>query len=134
MTTAVLEPLTENTMTDLMAARDAARIEWNRFRKLLQRVAEDGKVDPGVLKEVKHALLMTELSPHAAPPMELVVDPARLAFEDATGIFVRARLAEKWASYDIAQLERESLLTWLRSRPNFAEQTVLLLLNHSRDA
>lgn len=64
--------------------------------------------------------------------MELKVDSKRLKqFE--TGIFVRATLDGKWGSYDIADLEKESLLDWLRSRGGdnpWAEDVVGILLGH----
>jgi hypothetical protein len=67
--------------------------------------------------------------------MELKVDPERLAKYDAnpTGYYVRAEHAGSWSSFDINTLDRESLLTWLRSRegPNrWMEGVVLGLLGH----
>lgn len=50
-----------------------------------------------------------------------------------TNIYVRANLDGNWGSYDIAALESDSLLTWLRSRGGhnpWAENCVLLLLGH----
>lgn len=76
---------------------------------------------------------------------ELIVDPERFeankGVADSTGIFVRARWPNDapsdgvrfWDSHDIQNLTKESLLEWLRSRPNFAEDTVLLLLGYERD-
>jgi hypothetical protein len=69
-----------------------------------------------------------------APTMELRVDEARYAAfvreGRGTGIFVRARLDASWGSYDLSTLERESLITWLRSADELAESTVLRLLGH----
>ncbi len=64
--------------------------------------------------------------------MELQVDPERLDIPE-TGIFVRAKLNDKWGSHDIAHLKPESLLVWLRSRGGenvWAENVVFLLLGH----
>lgn len=51
-----------------------------------------------------------------------------------TGIYVRAvNVAGMWNSVDIAELERDSLHRWLRSRGGvnlFAENCVLVLLGH----
>lgn len=78
---------------------------------------------------------------------DLIVDQAR--FEQAvdmkppddeatgphiTGIFVRARREGRWGSYDIYVLDKESLMTWLRSRGGdnpWAESVVAMLLNHA---
>jgi hypothetical protein len=65
--------------------------------------------------------------------MEYKVDPNRSETFFDTGIFVRAKNGTKWDSYDIAQLERESLHAWLRSRDGknlWAENVVLLLLGY----
>ena len=53
----------------------------------------------------------------------------------ATNIFVRAKFEDAWGSYDIAELDRLSLLRWLRSRGGenlWAENTVLSLLGHAQ--
>jgi len=48
-----------------------------------------------------------------------------------TGIYVRAFGPDgKPGSFDIAELDRQSVLDWLRTRPELAERTVLLLLGH----
>lgn len=66
--------------------------------------------------------------------MELKVDPAR--DELHTGIFVRAKNAEGgWDSVDIAELDRDSLHAWLRSRGGenlWAENCVMQLLGHDQ--
>lgn len=65
---------------------------------------------------------------------ELVVDAGRADLHGASGIYVRAKDAEgKWGSYDIAELDKDSLLTFLKSRGGdnpWAESTVLILLGH----
>ncbi len=67
---------------------------------------------------------------------ELRVDPERYDPEDdsnKTTIFVRAKLNEQWLSVDIADLDKESLLVWLRSRggkSEWAEDTVGIMLGH----
>lgn len=63
----------------------------------------------------------------------LHVDPERLEFADLTGIYVRAKLNDKFGTYDIAQLTKDSLLEWLTSRGGFnpwAEDVVGILLGH----
>jgi len=54
--------------------------------------------------------------------------------ENATGIFIRAEDSNgKFGSFDIAQLDKESLLAWLKSRGgdnSYAEDTVGILLGH----
>ena len=68
--------------------------------------------------------------------MDLKVDQDRCSKSLATGIYVRSRnpgLDDKWGSYDISELDRESLKTWLRSRGGenaWAENVVGMLLDH----
>lgn len=64
--------------------------------------------------------------------MELRADPGRAVNGD-TGIYVRAKVGDKWDSYDIAQLDKASLLAWLLSRGGsnpWAENVVGILLGH----
>lgn len=67
------------------------------------------------------------------------VDPTRVYQTDrareahATGIYVRAQLGETWGSFDIAELDKASLLDWLRSdggSNKLAENTVGIILGH----
>lgn len=54
-----------------------------------------------------------------------------------TGIFVRAKLGDKWGSYDISELTLDSLRMWLRSRGGaneWAENVVCMLLGHALTA
>ena len=65
--------------------------------------------------------------------MDLTIDPEPQHLADTTGIYVRAKVDDKWKSVDIAQLNKESLLTWLRSRDGdnpWAEDVVGILLGH----
>jgi hypothetical protein len=66
---------------------------------------------------------------------DLRIDKARTLTPE-TGICVRAiNSDEKWASVDIAWLDRESLLTWLRGSSGdnpLAENVVCTLLGHYR--
>lgn len=64
---------------------------------------------------------------------ELCVDPERAARGWATGVFVRAKLGSRYESVDVVTLDRESFLRWLQSRPAFAEQMCLILLEHPRE-
>jgi len=70
---------------------------------------------------------------------ELQVDVTRQAVvnadvdESVTGIFVRAQNDGRWGSYDIAFLDAESLLKFLRSRGSdnrWAEDVVGILMGH----
>lgn len=67
---------------------------------------------------------------------ELTPDPDRIAnpnYHGLTGIFVRAKHAGKWGNFDIAELDRASLLSWLRSRGGdnrWAEETVGIILGY----
>lgn len=70
---------------------------------------------------------------------ELCIDPTRrIEVGEATGIFVRARDMEgHFGSFDIYELDRDSLVAWLRSRGGenkWAENTVLLLLGWDHEA
>lgn len=66
--------------------------------------------------------------------LELRLDPERKQYADLTGIYVRARDADgSWDSFDIAELDADSLIAWLRSRGGenpWAENTVGMLLRH----
>lgn len=64
--------------------------------------------------------------------MELNIDPERLDMGE-TGIYIRGKLAGNWGTYDISALDKESLLTWLKSRGGdnrWAEDVVGILLGH----
>jgi len=67
---------------------------------------------------------------------DLIVDVDRAAdpeLSESTGIFVRAKLGDKWGSWDIAQLTKGSLLSWLKSRGGdnpYAEDVVGILLGY----
>lgn len=64
---------------------------------------------------------------------ELNCDPVRTDCYPETRIYVRAKRSDKWESVDIGELDRESLMIWLRSRGGdnpWAESTVALLLGH----
>ena len=60
--------------------------------------------------------------------------PERIGKFGETGIYVRAQdINGKWISCDIADLTRDSLFQWLRSRGGenpYAENVVGLLLGH----
>lgn len=57
--------------------------------------------------------------------------------DDPTGIYIRAIGADgRWGTYDIAQLDRDSLVEFVRSRgavTTWALHIVLILLGHDRD-
>jgi hypothetical protein len=66
--------------------------------------------------------------------MILKVDPDRLLFDrlGGTGVYVRAKNGETWVNADVAELDRESLLEWLRASPTRAEEMVLIMMGHPR--
>lgn len=68
------------------------------------------------------------------PSPPLTVDPDRVENNHSySGIFIRATHDGRWGSYDIAELDRASLLRFLRSRGGhneWAEGVVLGLLGH----
>lgn len=73
----------------------------------------------------------------APEPLDLQVSPARSmrakVDNNYTGIYVRARYNGRIDNYDIIELDRDSLVRWLKSRGGsneWAENTVLLLLGH----
>lgn len=68
----------------------------------------------------------------ASAVIELRVDSSRIGVTE-TGIYVRAKHDDKWGSHDIAELDRDSLRAWLRSRGGdnpWAESVVEALLGH----
>lgn len=73
--------------------------------------------------------------PAADPNIRYEVDPERAAkMYGETGIHVRAVDHEgRWGPFDIAELKKESLARWLRSRGGanaIAEKLVLYLMGH----
>ena len=69
--------------------------------------------------------------------MELIVDVERhtenMKREVRTGVLVRAKMDDRFINADIADLDKASLLTWLKSRGGdnrWAEDTVGILLGH----
>lgn len=64
------------------------------------------------------------------------IDPNRQ--NRRTGIYVRAQTGTgDWMSVDLSQLDRNSLMEWLRSRGGdnpWAEETVAILLGHNQGA
>ena len=69
--------------------------------------------------------------------MELKADPKRMGLKE-TGIYVRAWVPDGGPkSVDLAELDRDSLVTWIRGSQekiglevNFAERLLLSLLGH----
>jgi len=60
----------------------------------------------------------------------LKVDAARAGLNGSTGIYVRALgIDGHWVNADIAELDKPSLVEWLRSREDVAERA---LLGHTR--
>jgi hypothetical protein len=64
----------------------------------------------------------------------LVADPARTHLHGTTGIYVSAQSTNGvWTNLDIAELDKDSLQQWLRSRGGvntWAESVVYHLLGH----
>jgi len=71
---------------------------------------------------------------HDRSPAWIQAGDQSIDSNNATGIYVRALSPEgKWMSVDIALLDKESLLSWLRSRGGnnpWAENVVGILLGH----
>jgi hypothetical protein len=66
---------------------------------------------------------------------ELKTDPKRIDLPE-TGIPVRAKKGNGWVTSDIAHLDCESLVAWLRSRGEqniWAEGVVMILLGHKEE-
>ena len=66
---------------------------------------------------------------------DLTVDPKRLAAgsDEMTNIFVRAKNGDKWDSYNLGSLDKESVLRWIDSNKDSAEfsrRLILTLLQH----
>lgn len=68
---------------------------------------------------------------------DLRVSKDRAGHYGETGILVRAKMPdERWGNADIADLDAESLLRWLRSRGGengWAEAVVYMLLGHGQE-
>lgn len=72
---------------------------------------------------------------------EMKVDPNRRIDKDlgiaGTGIYIRAMEPNgNWGTFDIYELDKFSLVTWLQSRGGdnkIAEDVVCVLLGHERD-
>ena len=64
-------------------------------------------------------------------------DPERVSLRDATGVYDRAIGNDgRWGSYDIAELNRDSLVDFVRSRgevSTWALHLILIMLGHDRD-
>lgn len=78
------------------------------------------KIDPERRRELEEAQMMAAGT----------VDYFRFR---PSGIPIRAELDGAWGSFDAAELDRDSLLEWLRSRGGenaWAESVVLILLGH----
>lgn len=75
---------------------------------------------------------MSERLTDSAKSLDLLCDPMREdKFNDATGIYVRARsLRDGIGSFDMAQLDDDSLQRWLNSSPGLATNTVRALLGY----
>jgi hypothetical protein len=69
---------------------------------------------------------------------DLRVDPDRGSINcdlhGHTGIYIRAiGLDGKWGSYDIAELDRASLLSWVKGKDRlWLENLVLVMLGHNQ--
>lgn len=67
--------------------------------------------------------------------LELRIDPERAGIETPTHIPVRAFDSSEgyWRTADIAELDRDSLVEWIRSRgevSSWGVQIILILLGH----
>jgi len=68
--------------------------------------------------------------------MELKINAERWNnrdMESVTGIYIRAMTpGGKWDNADLAQLDRESIIEWTKSRENGALNTLLILLGYDQ--
>lgn len=68
--------------------------------------------------------------------MELKINAERWNnrdMENVTGIYIRAMTPDgKWDNADLAQLDRESIIEWTKSRENGALNTLLILLGYDQ--
>lgn len=64
--------------------------------------------------------------------MVLEVDKNRAEYFGITGVYIRAKVNDKWGNYDVAQLTKESFLHLIRDR-NWAEEMLLILLDYPRN-
>jgi hypothetical protein len=75
-----------------------------------------------------------EVDASKGDPVELIVDEKRKdkdPFQNSTGIYVRAKSNGVSGSYDIAELESNSIKVWLSQLTHEALQSILLhLLGH----
>lgn len=74
----------------------------------------------------------TDLTNAAGDMTVLTVSARRLQLERC-GVLVRARVGDEWVTADVIQLDRRSLLAWLRSRGTsspWAEDFIGYLLGH----
>jgi hypothetical protein len=66
--------------------------------------------------------------------LDLLTDPRRIGrYQETTGISVRARGPTGIDTFDLAELTRESVISWLRSRGGenlWAEDVALILMGH----
>ena len=68
--------------------------------------------------------------------LDLTVDPERADGQGYTGIYCRATLHDVWGSWDIACLDRSSLLDFIRARGDnsaWCEGVVLVMLGHPQE-
>lgn len=68
--------------------------------------------------------------------MVLVADISRTKNYEESGVYVRAKVGERWENVDAVYLTKESLLEWLRSRGGdnpWAEEFICMLLGHRRE-
>lgn len=90
---------------------------------------EDVGVQPAA--EVAEGLTLMSVDPLI---LKVAPERASMQYAGSTGIYVRAMLGVgTWGTYDIAQLDKASLLAFLRQRGGdnpWAEDTVGILLGH----
>ncbi len=64
------------------------------------------------------------------PLPTLRVDPRRTPLDGMTDVYVKAKQGDRWGSFDVATLERDSFIAWLRHSKDRAEKVALTLLGH----
>jgi len=90
-------------------------------------VTDASDIDKLISRAARNRELVLKVDPDRSHVINAQLD------DDVTGIMVRAQLNGAYGSYDIAFLDRDSLLGWLRSRGGdntWAEDVVGILLGH----
>lgn len=96
-----------------------ALLNWFRRRAELEHVGEIYKIQKKIFEDEMRGA------------KEMKIDPKRIGQWGESGIFVRAQDPDgKWGSFDLVELDKESLLQFLNLKPSMAINVVGILLGH----